>query len=97
MQSLLQSYFIMPRLRNQEAKILKLWKSISFPGAFSNSLSFCKELKKHANIDISQKALDELIHKDLVYQMSHIKPYLKSKTRKVASSDVTIQVGKQKS
>ena len=82
----------MPSLRNQESKIKRLWKSIDFPGSFGNTHTFRKELKKHANIDISQRALDDIIHNDHVYQMSHIKRHLKAKSRRVTSSGVTIQV-----
>ena len=84
----------MPRLRNDEERIIRLWKSIDFPGSFGNSKDFRRELKKHANINISQRALDDIIHKDLVYQMSHIKRQRNSKSRKVTSTGVTIQVKK---
>ena len=58
------------RVRGDEKRILRLWNSPSFPGSFTSARRFKEELKKHAGIEIGQKMLENILNKDLAYQMS---------------------------
>ena len=79
--------------QTQKNKILQLYKDISFPGSFSSPKRFSKELLIHKGIKISEREMRKLLHEDLMYQMSYIKPKNTKNMRHVYSNGVTLQVG----
>ena len=80
----------MTRSRVEIKKILRLYKTLAFPGSFSTVEKFRRALKDHELIDISSKELKEILKNDLERQMQSVKPR-NPKMRHVTSIGVTVQ------
>ena len=80
----------MARSHQEIKKILRLYKTLEFPGSFSSARKFKRALKDHAKIEISLKDLEAILNNDLTTQMSKVKP-LNPKMRHVISTGVTVQ------
>ena len=77
--------------RAEVRKIIRLWKTISFPGSFSNPVKFRRALQDHApEINVSLGELKNILNNDLSRQMQSVKPR-NPKMRHVTSDGVTIQ------
>ena len=64
----------MPRSRRDIKKILRYYRTPSFPGSFSSAKKLRYALKERLGMDIGLKELEDILDKDLSRQMSKIRP-----------------------
>ena len=79
----------MPRSSRDIRKILRYYKTPNFPGSFMSAKKFRHALKERLGINIGLRELENILDKDLSYQMSKVKPKNPNK-RRIVSNGVTI-------
>ena len=72
--------------QKEKHRILKLYNQISFPASFGSARKFRRSLRDHANIEISEKALNSILQEDLAHKMSRVKPKNPNQRSIVANS-----------
>ena len=79
----------MTRSQREIKKIRKYYSLPSFPASFTSTKKFRKALKDRLGIDIGIRELEDILYKDLAYQMSKVRP--KNPTqRKIVANSVTV-------
>ena len=63
----------MARSRRDIQKILRAYKSPSFPGSFMSAKKFRQGLKERLRIDIGLRELEDILEKDISYEMSKVR------------------------
>ena len=79
----------MTRSRREIRKILRYYRTPSFPASFMAAKKFRHALKERLGIDIGLRELEDILEKDLSYQMSKVRGKNPNK-RRIVSNGVTI-------
>ena len=64
----------MTRSHRDIRKILKYYRTPSFPGSFSSARKLRHALKERLGMEIGLRELEDILDKDLSHQMSKIRP-----------------------
>ena len=63
----------MPLSRKEVKEIISHYRNPEFPGSFAGALKFKHALKEHLGINVKQRELQNILDKDLAYNMEKVK------------------------